>query len=735
MTFITPWLAAAGAMAMVIPIAIHLLFRQRRKPVMWAAMRLLMEAYRKQRTRLRLQQFVLLALRCLGVALLGAALAQPLLQSAGVLEGGGTRLVYLVIDNGIASGAADAEGATALEKHVASATTLLESMSPGDTVGVILAAHPARVLLSPPSGDLRAVASLLESLEPAQTATDLDGALRLLEPELAAGRDQAATIAAYLFSDFRRGAAPLAEALGPTLTHLSRVGLFASSPAENSVANIQVRDVSPLRAVVLSGQTDGSGQVTVRLARSGSSLGRDVTQVRLTGEGIRPIAPRAVQWEEGREEATAEFVVRFAEGEDREVGLTAAIDADGLAADNERHGVLESRDQIRVTIADVRRFGALGGVDDLTSGQWIRWALRPGESAPMEIVEIEPGAVDARALRVTDAVVIARPDLVTDQGWADLREFFDRGGLLVVTPPGEAAVHLWLDRLAEALDIAWEPTIEPVRREEGIALAADQPGAGFLRMLASDLSELCRPVRVYQWLRLDVAQPADRLLVLEDGSPLIAAGSGRPADGNGDPSRGLLILFAAAPELRWTNLPSKPLMVPLMQELVREGLGAIRASRITVVGERPIVYGGRAAQSVAELHGPSEQVVPVDRNGQAAAPLSTSGVYRAVDAAGQPVGRLAVNIDPEAARTDVQPADAVLAWLRTSGAWSYLDMADPIAPLRTADAASPLSGYLLPVVLGIMVLEAVLAGWWSPWARGRRLGFVAAADEFARRAA
>lgn len=41
MTFISPWLAMAGAAAMALPILIHLFLRRRQKPIEWAAMELL----------------------------------------------------------------------------------------------------------------------------------------------------------------------------------------------------------------------------------------------------------------------------------------------------------------------------------------------------------------------------------------------------------------------------------------------------------------------------------------------------------------------------------------------------------------------------------------------------------------------------------------------------------------------------------------------------------------------
>ena len=118
MTFVTAGLAIAGIVGIAIPILIHLLWRQRRKPVRWGAMRFLLEAYRRHRRRLQLEQLLLLAVRCLIVALLGLALARPILEATGVIDLGGAREVYLVLDDGLASGIAYADGTTALQRQV-----------------------------------------------------------------------------------------------------------------------------------------------------------------------------------------------------------------------------------------------------------------------------------------------------------------------------------------------------------------------------------------------------------------------------------------------------------------------------------------------------------------------------------------------------------------------------------------------------------------------------------------
>ena len=76
-----------GAAAILSPIIIHLLNKRRFKIVDWAAMDFLFDADKKNRRRVRLENFILLLLRCLAMLLLGMMLARPFLPSqlAGLL--------------------------------------------------------------------------------------------------------------------------------------------------------------------------------------------------------------------------------------------------------------------------------------------------------------------------------------------------------------------------------------------------------------------------------------------------------------------------------------------------------------------------------------------------------------------------------------------------------------------------------------------------------------------------
>jgi hypothetical protein len=80
MTFIEPFLLW-GTLAVAIPIVIHFWHQKRGKPLPWAATQWLTERNQQQSRGLRLDNVLLLLLRCLLLILLAALLAQPVLKA------------------------------------------------------------------------------------------------------------------------------------------------------------------------------------------------------------------------------------------------------------------------------------------------------------------------------------------------------------------------------------------------------------------------------------------------------------------------------------------------------------------------------------------------------------------------------------------------------------------------------------------------------------------------------
>src|ERR1700712_4975514 len=106
MPFLVPSLLWFSALASV-PIIIHLLNRRRFVRIDWAPMKYLKLTIKSNRRRLRIEQFILLAVRTLAVLLLILAVARPVLSATGLgswLGGRSRTSRIIVIDDSLSMG-------------------------------------------------------------------------------------------------------------------------------------------------------------------------------------------------------------------------------------------------------------------------------------------------------------------------------------------------------------------------------------------------------------------------------------------------------------------------------------------------------------------------------------------------------------------------------------------------------------------------------------------------------
>mgnify|MGYP002637129590 CR=1 FL=1 len=81
MLFLNTWLLL-GVLGVSIPVIIHLINRRHAKVVQWGAMRFLLDSLISRRRRVLLEEMLLLATRCLLVALVALALARPFISAS-----------------------------------------------------------------------------------------------------------------------------------------------------------------------------------------------------------------------------------------------------------------------------------------------------------------------------------------------------------------------------------------------------------------------------------------------------------------------------------------------------------------------------------------------------------------------------------------------------------------------------------------------------------------------------
>ena len=108
MSFVFPTLLTIGLSLMALPVLIHLINMMRHRRVQWAAMRFLRASVERNQRRMRIEDLLLLIIRCAIVALIALALSRPVLRSAGAsLLGRQAVSAVILIDNSYSMSATD----------------------------------------------------------------------------------------------------------------------------------------------------------------------------------------------------------------------------------------------------------------------------------------------------------------------------------------------------------------------------------------------------------------------------------------------------------------------------------------------------------------------------------------------------------------------------------------------------------------------------------------------------
>ena len=585
MSFLHPAIAWAGVAAVALPIIIHFLFRRRRVPVEWAAMELLREAVRRTNRRMKVEQWIVLALRCLAVLAAGLAIAVPVLDGAG-LSGETRRLVMVVVDDGPASGlktGAESE----LSRAIGEVRTMLGERAVRDRIGVVLASKPPRIALAPTT-DAAAVEQALARIGPAETPSELKDALALavstIDGERAAGRSDGELPRIVVASPFRRSS--LADGASLAVARVEqpgvpRIEVLPLVPARDAASDVRVESVEARPA-----PTGDAILVRAKLVREGASLEAGQTFVRVASVGVPPPPARAVMWEKGETDATVEFqlIPTGVAAGTRRIGVTVSLDDDALAAGNTGHASVDLKRELEIGIVGRRTSLDASDIERVPSSLWVARALSPAVGSGMRVREIDPSSVDDRALLGLDAVVIARPDLVSPAACESLGAFALAGGVVVVLPSGESLAQPWGQSVFGKLGVSMRVAAEAVEHAPALRLAEEQPSALVLAAIRPEMAQLVAPIESTRTVALSGYTQGEVVLANADGSAFAVAQSPRRDDGGIE--RGMVIAFCAAPELSWTNLPVKPLMVPLFQEVVRAGIQIAAGRSEVVVGER-----------------------------------------------------------------------------------------------------------------------------------------------------
>jgi hypothetical protein len=686
MTFISPWLAVAGAAAMALPILIHLFLRRRQKPIEWAAMELLRRAVQQsQRTR-RVERWILLVLRCLVLLLVGLAIARPATVTA--ISMNQPFALAVVLDDSVASRAAASPtmpGQTAFEAARAACIESIRALPGGSLVHVFTTSgtieHTSEAVL--PDRAVAILGTLEPTYEPSRVRQAVDRADDALRRMPMPGR-------IVLASSFSRGAIDTeAQVLPTTKATLEIRDVGSDDTGTAAIVSMVQRTLGP--------QSTDSITVDVAVSRPSHEQSRRSVPVKVTDVLTDRSATTDAIFIEGSSRAVTTVTLAVDPALTKHAWM-ATIPMDRQPADDLRTTTISTVSATPVLVVDRERLD----IDEGSSAQWIERALEPVAGMGLAHQRIDPADVRPGALKESTSIIICRPELLDGAAWTECMAACESGALVVVIPPTDETFAEWQVPCAALLGPGVTIRRDHMDHEPPRRLQPQQPSSPITQLIASELTELVAPIEVNRSVAIEGPSTAlSPILLMDDGTPMMVLATR---------GRGVVVMFATAPVPSWSTLATKPIFVPLVQETIRQGEVLLDAGGGMTIGL------GRLPEGTTELRpirGSSSQdaTLTVDPAGVIVGDEAKPGIMQAITASNATTGSsraeslVALNVDPAACDPQRNDPARLTAWLNQTL------MTPTNAVTATTEAQSPTSASVwLLLLAALMILAETLLG-------------------------
>ncbi len=705
-------LAAAGV---AVPIIIHLLHQKYRRRTDWAAMELLRKAMIIRSGQVRLEDYLLLVLRCLVLVLVAFALVRPTLRNWGTALFG-EQSVGMVVAVDASYSMAHGKHAKRFDRATNRALEILSTSRVGDPATVMLMGDRPRMLLRATGYDPQRFRDAIEETEALPQRLNLERCLaeaaELVEELKTPVRE------CYLVTDAQATDwESLSDEAKASLTRIAdTASLFLVPVGADGEENLAVtRFEYASGSLVPSGMARFTAEVRNhgRMTHEGGEATFHVDGQAITRQSLGTIEPG--------EARPVSFFTSFDKGGDAR--LDVSLNPDQLKWDNRRHTVVNVRPRIRVLCVD----GEPPSGGNPSETFYLVKALRLkqlGQHATMVVVRTDWQDIDTENFADFDVIVLANVPRIEEDTAKRLSRFVNRGGGLVVFAGG------WIDTEAYNTHLQHNGSkllpgelLEAVSADSGPADGGpaataddDSPQGWRLGPIRSDhiLAATARAVPEQQLATarfnrvIKVRPDADAVSILslsDETLPLLLEKR---------IGRGSVLMVTTSADRQWSDFAIHPLYPMLLQQAVTH-LTSRPGEREFAVGEPGYVaVTGQKAGARATLKTPEGDGRPVKLSmldtGDVICPIETElpGTYDVVSSE-ESVSSVAVNVNPIEADVKVMAPAALLEKLGGLSTEVIPDDANLAAVIKESREGKEISRTLLILAVLVFLLQGYLA--------------------------
>ena len=640
MTFLNPFVLL-GLAAAALPLLIHLFNLQRPRTVEFSSLQFIQQLEKRTMQRVRVKQWLLLALRMLAIAFLVLAFSRPTLTGpvAGTVGQANTSW-GVVVDNSLSMTMRDGQGAY-LDQAKALASNVLDTAESDDEIFLFPTSRVDDP--EPPYRGPSAAQQAIEDIEAEPGAAPLARGIARAADALNEASHPNREV--YVFSDLQ--ASTLADSIATDLPE--DVGITLVPVGREAHDNVAVTEVEVASRIIEAGQPV---EIQATLVNHGTEpLDDYVASVYLEGERV---AQSTATLEPGIE-TTVTFMAT--PPPEREGWLSGTVEIEGSAFeyDDERHFTLHVPEERTVLVvrgeAQDTRYLDLALSPELTDGDVI-----------FQTETIDAGQLAATSLGTYDAVVLVGPASLSSGEVNNLQRYVDEGGGLLFFPSERAQAPDY-DALFDALGAGEFAGFSGTPGDDEVTASFEQvdlehPLFEGVFDPTQELDEIqVESPDIYHAMNL---QPgggtAQTLIELSNGFPFLQ----EVRHGGG-----VALIGSVAPTLEWSDWPLRGIFVPILyRSMYYLSAGESVAGEELLAG-RPdeIRITGVSETASVRLVGPDgEEWIPEQRSLFGATlvemdgSLRTPGVYD-VYVEDELKQRVPLNLDPEVSDLETASAD------------------------------------------------------------------------------
>ncbi|HNX26427.1 MAG TPA: BatA domain-containing protein [Phycisphaerae bacterium] len=431
MTFLSPWLLL-GLAAVAVPVLLHMFWKSRAKAYAFATLMFLHSAVVRTARRRKIQNWLLMLLRCGLIAMLTLAAAEPI-SRAGGFWGGKQRNAIVVLDDSF-SMTAKAGDMSAFENARAGVLELTARGDAPSQIAVLLTAGPT------PSGFARLTSKIADIRQMVSSAA-ISYAHASPDASLAGAAELAAQTPAevFIFSDFQKNSFNLQKML-----HNSSLDFFKKN---SPVYLIRSRKDSPSNLAITNLSVQGpnvrGASVNLMVTASNYSQADETVSVELVLPDTPPLR-KMLDLPADTSQVVAMPVELSQNGEI--AGQVRMKTDDAIRCDDARFFAFTPRPVVRVAVIcddeNTDDPSAAGRVLSLAL-DWRTDAEKTTTPWPINVVQIKPSDLNATTLKTVDAVFLCGVGGMSPAISKNLVDFARSGGVVMffAGPAFDAGVY------------------------------------------------------------------------------------------------------------------------------------------------------------------------------------------------------------------------------------------------------------------------------------------------------